>query len=494
VISRAGYADVFGRSRTAPIPLGARVGNVVYAAHLTGADPDTGRLSGDLGAETDQALANLRLFVEQAGGSLDNVARVAAFVTRLEDREPFAQRWEAFFEPPRPACKVLVDALPDGARVALQALVVLGGTRERIDVPGVPARDPTVKIGDWALSSRVHGTDPATSELPDGVEEQAALAFSNVRGLLENAGRDVRDVSQITVFLRDLALAPVAERHFGSMFPEGASRPRLRLVEAFIPPKIQIMVEFIAAPAVFGSPAVEIYDPSFSRTRPVAIKLGKVIVAEQIRQPGGDFEPQFRNCLDGMRRILQEAGASLRNVAQVTVFFRSLDLKPTLNDVWSELYPDPNDRPPHKYVPVDLPAGVEALLSFVAVAGGERKVLEIPGMVHGDPMSMGAVVDGLLFSSRVVGTDTRTGSLGSGAEHQAEIAWQNVETLLAQAGAGPKALSQVTAFITGSENLRAMERPWRSAFPDASSAPQLDVIETNLPGNAYVRLEVKAAL
>jgi enamine deaminase RidA (YjgF/YER057c/UK114 family) len=233
----------------------------------------------------------------------------------------------------------------------------------------------------------------------------------------------------------------------------------------------------------------------------VAIKLGKVIVGEQIRglEPRaraaqGDFEQQFRRCLDTMARVLQEGGAGLRNVAQVTVFFRSLDLKPILNDVWSELFPDPNDRPPHKYVPVDLPSGVEALLSFVAVAGGERRVLEIPGMVHGDPMSMGALVDGLLFSSRVVGTDIRTGSLGAGAERQAEIAWQNVETLLAQAGAGPKSLSQVTAFITGAENLRAMEGPWHNAFPDGSSAPQLDVIETNLPGNAYVRLEVKAAL
>jgi enamine deaminase RidA (YjgF/YER057c/UK114 family) len=143
---------------------------------------------------------------------------------------------------------------------------------------------------------------------------------------------------------------------------------------------------------------------------------------------------------------------------------------------------------------VDLPPGQEALVSFVAVVGGTRKVLAIPGMVHQDPMSMGAVVDGLLFSSRVVGTDTRTGDLGEGAERQAELALENVCTLLRQAGAEPQTLTQVVAFITGEENLAAMEKPWRALFPDAASAPELRVVETNLPGTAYVRLEVKASI
>ena len=247
MVTQDRLVEVFKPSRTDPIPLGVRLGDTVYASSVTGADPATGALAPDLGGQVEQALANLALVVERAGGTLDNVARVAAFVTSLDDREPFMTQWEAFFAPPRPACKVLVDRLPAGELVSLQVLALLGGTRERIDVPGVPARDPTIKIGSWILSSRVHGTDPATGELPEGVEEQAALAFSNIQKLAEIGGGTRDNISQLTVFLRDPQLEDVARRHFEAFFPDAASRPRLHVVEAFIPPKIQIMVEMMAA-------------------------------------------------------------------------------------------------------------------------------------------------------------------------------------------------------------------------------------------------------
>lgn len=229
------------------MPIGVRLDDTIYASHLNGADPVTGQLAQNFATQTDQALANLSELMKRAGGTLDNVARVAAFVTRLEDRESFAQQWEAFFAPPRPACKVLVERLPGGEQVSLQVLALLGGTRQRIDVPGVPARDPTVKIGNWVFSSRVHGTDPATSELPDGEVEQAKLAFNNIRQLVELAGGTTANITQLTVFLRDLDKAELVHREIESLFPEQLTRPRVHLLTAFIPPKIHVMVEMMAA-------------------------------------------------------------------------------------------------------------------------------------------------------------------------------------------------------------------------------------------------------
>jgi enamine deaminase RidA (YjgF/YER057c/UK114 family) len=494
--------ELYGPSRTDPIPLGLRLDNLVYAPRVTGVDPASGRLAEGLLPQVEQALANLRQLVEQAGGTLDNLARVTAYVTSVEDREPFYGPWEALFAPPRPACKVLVERLPAGQKVSLQALALLGGARERIDVPGVPARDPTIKIGNLVLTSRVHGTDPATGTLPDELEEQAALAFRNIRSLIELAGGTTRDIAQITAFVRDREHAEVAGRHFASLLPDEPGRPRLHLAEAFIPPNIQIMLEMIGTQGVGAAEAPqELFVDPASAVLPMGLKLGPLILGNNIvgidHQTGhlaDGFERQLRAAFAVMAATLKSGGDTFGQVGHVTVFMRDLDLKPLLNGVWTELYPDPGDRPPHKYVPADLPAGQEVLLNFVAVAGATRRVLEIRGMAHVDPMSMGTTIDGLLFSSRIVGTDTRTGKLGEGAERQAELALENVRSLLQQAGATSAALSQVTAFITGPENLGALDKPWRAMFPDSSARPDLRIVETSLPGAAHVRLEVKATL
>ncbi len=167
--------------------------------------------------------------------------------------------------------------------------------------------------------------------------------------------------------------------------------------------------------------------------------------------------------------------------------------KLALNTVWSELYPDPYDRPPHTYVPARLPEGELVRLGVIAVPGRQRRVLEIPGLRHHDPMTMGATIGGLLFSSRIVGTDTTTGVTPPNPADQAEHAISNVRILLEQAGATPRNLTQVTAYI-GDRSYRADVRAaWEKLFPDPTSRPALDFLELNLPGPG-VRLEIKASL
>jgi enamine deaminase RidA (YjgF/YER057c/UK114 family) len=246
--------EVFGRDWQNPIPLGWRIGNIVSAQGITGVNPETGALAPSLEGQAEQALATLREIVERAGGSVDNVARVTAFVASPEDRNAFYGPWEECYAEPRPACKVLPTQLPPGHRVHLDLLAVLGCTRERIDVPGVSAHDPTVKLGSLLFTSRVHGSDPANGEMPPTFEAQANLAFQNIKSLVEIAGGSAANITQVQVFLRDNPLhSTSARRHFEALVEGVSPRPQLRLQEAFMRPQVQLMIEAIAANLPVGA-------------------------------------------------------------------------------------------------------------------------------------------------------------------------------------------------------------------------------------------------
>ncbi|HEV7665937.1 MAG TPA: Rid family hydrolase [Chloroflexota bacterium] len=452
-------------------PLGIRYGDVVYAA--------------DISASTmNEALRTLCAVLDEAGVSRDGLARVTAFVRTTADREPIYGPWDALFPDPanRPAFKVLLAPLPAGSNVRLDGLALANGTRQRVDLPGVPARDPTVKVGDWIMTSRVHGTDPATGNVAvGGLDVEARQAFANIAALTSSA-----PLTQLTGFVRDEAGAAALAS------AGGASGSELTTLTTFVPPTMQLMLEAIA-----GTPAIqEVFAAAPQSPIPDAIVIDNLFFAPALTgaRGGDDFTAQLRTALKKMLTTLERASLGLADVGHVTVFLPHIDLKPALNDVWTEWFPNSADRPPHKYVPLDLPPDEQVRLQVFAIENGGRRVLEIPGLVHGDPMSMGACLADVLFSSRIVGTDTASGATPTDPESQARIAFDNVRSLLSQAGATPLDLNQILAFIITDRDRAAVEAAYNMLYPHPDSGPPLRFLRAALPGSTTVRLEVLASV
>lgn len=61
-----------------------------------------------------------------------------------------------------------------------------------------------VKAGEMVFTSGQLGLDPATGELPEGIEAQTELALKNLGAVLEAAGVSYADVVKTTVFLADM--------------------------------------------------------------------------------------------------------------------------------------------------------------------------------------------------------------------------------------------------------------------------------------------------
>jgi len=71
--------------------------------------------------------------------------------------------------------------------------------------PPVGPFSPAVLSGDYIFFSGQVGQDPATGKLVEGgVEPEARQLFSNLRTLLEAAGKDFADVVKANVYLTDI--------------------------------------------------------------------------------------------------------------------------------------------------------------------------------------------------------------------------------------------------------------------------------------------------
>ena len=99
------------------LPFSAAIayGDLVFVSGLVGRDPVMRQIaSGDIGAQTTQALANVQAQLERAGSSLDRVLKVTIFLTDMRLFGRMNEAYVAFFasEPPARSC-VGVTALPD---------------------------------------------------------------------------------------------------------------------------------------------------------------------------------------------------------------------------------------------------------------------------------------------------------------------------------------------------------------------------------------------
>jgi enamine deaminase RidA (YjgF/YER057c/UK114 family) len=63
---------------------------VVYIRGQIGQDLDTRENvgTGDVAAQADKAMANIKLLVEEAGGSLEDIVKVVVYLTDIRYREP----------------------------------------------------------------------------------------------------------------------------------------------------------------------------------------------------------------------------------------------------------------------------------------------------------------------------------------------------------------------------------------------------------------------
>jgi reactive intermediate/imine deaminase len=110
-----------------PYSQAVKVGNTVWLSGQIPLVPGTTELvAGDITAQANQVFRNLAAVAEAAGGSLKNAVKINISLTDLDHFGAVNVVMAQFFQEPFPArACVQVAALPKGAHIEIEAILVL---------------------------------------------------------------------------------------------------------------------------------------------------------------------------------------------------------------------------------------------------------------------------------------------------------------------------------------------------------------------------------
>ncbi|MCC8051870.1 MAG: RidA family protein [Clostridiales bacterium] len=102
-----------------------------------------------------------------------------------------------------------------------------------------------IETNGMVFTSGVIPVNPATGEIPEGVEAQAEQAFSNMAALLEASGTGMEQVIKTTVFIKEMndfgKINEIYAKYFTGTFPA-----RSCVEVARLPKDVLLEVEAIA--------------------------------------------------------------------------------------------------------------------------------------------------------------------------------------------------------------------------------------------------------
>ena len=99
---------------------------LVFTSGMIAIDPASGELKGDdVGAQTEQSLANLAAVLAGASLGLGDVVKTTVYLADMKDFQAMNQVYARFFPSSPPARTTIAAAgLPRGARVEIEAVAV----------------------------------------------------------------------------------------------------------------------------------------------------------------------------------------------------------------------------------------------------------------------------------------------------------------------------------------------------------------------------------
>ena len=114
--------------------------------------------------------------------------------------------------------------------------------------------------------------------------------------------------------------------------------------------------------------------PEHPQPFPTAVRVGNMIFSSSLSGKNGlsgeasdDLGEQVAQAFTNMRRVVEEGGGSVGDIAKVVVFLRDRKHRDVVNAEWVKMFPIESDRPVRHTVASDLPGNLLIQLEFIAV-------------------------------------------------------------------------------------------------------------------------------
>ena len=105
------------------LSLATKFGGLVFVAGQTGRHPKTGELGKDVREQTRNTLERIKMILEAAGTSLDNVLTATTYLTRREDLAAYNEEYAKYFPTNKPARTTVTVASLNAPELVIEITV-----------------------------------------------------------------------------------------------------------------------------------------------------------------------------------------------------------------------------------------------------------------------------------------------------------------------------------------------------------------------------------
>jgi 2-iminobutanoate/2-iminopropanoate deaminase len=220
-------------------------------------DPATSQLvQGDIGAQTERVMRNLKAVLASAGASLDDVVKTNIYLADLNDFTQMNDVYGRYFQKSPPArATVQMAALPQGARIEIEAVAATGGaasagavrSAEAPNAIGPYSQGMGVGPGSLLFVSGQIPVDPATGQPIQGdIGAQTERVMENLKAVLEAGGASFDKVVKTTIFVADIADLAKVNEAYGRYFRQ-APPARATVQVSALPRGARVEIDCVAA-------------------------------------------------------------------------------------------------------------------------------------------------------------------------------------------------------------------------------------------------------
>jgi enamine deaminase RidA (YjgF/YER057c/UK114 family) len=302
-------------------------------------------------AQFRQALDNIKVVVEAAGLTLNNVVYLQVYLTDMKSYSEMNQVFAEYFPKTPPARAVLgVYALPDPP-VQVNAVAVrnLDG-RKTIHPPNFPVDDfssPGILTHDRLFISSMAGIDPATGKVPDDPAAQVDLALDGMQAVVKTAGLEMSYVVFVNPYMTSDIPSRVMNEHYAKRFEFGNTPGRATIEVSSLPGGAHIEYTGVAVRDLQQRKAVRPKNMPPSPTASPCVFAGDTLYCSAksgfIPGPhGGVYAAttphQLRQTMRNLLDNLEEAGMDFSQVVSTTVYLDNLADAPIFNEVYRQYF------------------------------------------------------------------------------------------------------------------------------------------------------------
>lgn len=371
-------------------------------------DPATGAIvAGGAAEQAEQCFKNLQAIVESIDHDLNDVIRLSVFLADIMDLSAVEKAQASFFPTYQPARTVAaVDALPQGARVFIEALVDNGeGTQS------VPQAGDLVKLTNNTHAAPYDATstqtvafshynnitmqlplDPGTGRpILGGVAAQAAQCLKNVKAILTSVDVPMDDIVKVTIFVKDLADMDAVNEVYKTFFPDSGIARAVNYLPARtvvpvkdLPYHCDVAVEAVVSHGD-GTPPQAIEDRhgliieasntdaapkcpystqtvAFSHYNNISGQLPLDLAGNLV---AGGVAEQTAQCLQYVKAIVESVDHVVEDIVKVNVYLADIADLDAMNEAYAAFFG--GHKPARKVIGCgELPFGARVMIDAIA--------------------------------------------------------------------------------------------------------------------------------